>query len=75
MYLLSKMCKIAIETHIKLIIHLNLLNGVSHWIHTKLTVAVILSLVLLPPALSHAEGIMCEVGLCRDDEQNTEIEG
>lgn len=41
-------------------------------VHTKLTVAVILSLILLLPALAHAEGIMCEVGLCgEEDKQRT----
>lgn len=40
---------------------------VSRWVLTKLTVAVILSLLLLLPALVHAEGIMCEVGLCGEE--------
>lgn len=45
---------------------------VPHWVHTKLTVAVILSLLLLLPALAHAKGIMCEVGLWgEEDKQRT----
>lgn len=40
---------------------------VFHWVHTKLTVAVILSLLLLLPALTQAEGIMCEVRLCGEE--------
>lgn len=45
---------------------------VSHWIPTKLTVTVILSLLLLLPALAHAEGVVREVRLCGGgDEQRT----
>lgn len=33
-------------------------------VHTKLAVAVVLSLVLLLPALAQAEGIVCQVWLC-----------
>lgn len=42
---------------------------VSQWVHTKLTVAIILSLLFLLPAFAHAEGIMCEVGLCREKDK------
>lgn len=42
---------------------------VSQWVHTKLAVAVILSLLLLLPAFAHAESIMCEVGLCREEDK------
>lgn len=41
---------------------------VSHGTLTKLAVAVILPLLLLLPALAYAEGIMCEVGLCGEEE-------
>lgn len=44
-----------------------LTNKARAWIHTKLTVTVIFSLLLLLSALAHAEGVMCEVRLCRDD--------
>lgn len=37
---------------------------VPHWAHTELAVAVMLSLLFLLPALTQAEGIVCEVGLC-----------
>lgn len=42
---------------------------VSQWVHTKLTVAIILSLLLLLPAFTHAESIMCEVGLWREEDK------
>jgi len=43
----------------------------SGWVRTELTVAVILSLLLLLPALAHAEGVVCEVGVCGEEDKQT----
>lgn len=51
------------------------LDVVNNSVDCKFTIAVMLPLILLLPALAHAEGIMCEVRLSSEDVELIEEAG